>query len=276
MSNNNGFKGQGNGFQGGYMDDAFMDNWRKGNGQSYNNQAANREKVEVNIKPMEFDGENRTKTMRSRDLCGIIADVFGRVFSDFEGCIIRRNPQTNQPMLLMYFKEKKTPGVSDKLTALEPMYTPNQGVAAAFQNAQCRMGGKRYKLSLDAQDVLEKFIYTRKGQKINWGNLVSEIGNNAYSAYGYNILVQVAGFDIQKVLEAIYGKTIQPADAKPQEVTYALNIIKPLVQVGWNATQMDTEFLLTIQQLNIAILNQLGADLGIGMANSGVNMVRPH
>lgn len=270
-----------------FSNPSFMDAWRTGNnvvangGNQPYNQGQKRQKPTIEITPAPFDGENATKTMLSMDLCAIISDVMAGIFVDFEGCILERNPQTNQPILKMFFVEsradKNAANNSGRLIALEPIYRPNQNTSAAFQQAACRMGGRRYKLSLDAQDVLEPLIYHKKGTKVNWGNYTQELAPNYnYNPTNYIITVQVAGFDIIKILEFIYGKTVANDDGKEEQVTYSLNILRSIASMGpWQGQRFDTEFLITVQQLNLAKLNSLASRLGMGNVSCQINMVKP-
>lgn len=283
---NTNFKGNNNMTAAPYSEE-YMAMWRKGNATA-NKQAVqnNKPKYELDITTIEFDGDNSSKMMSSSELSGMISDIMSSIFVDFEGCIILQDNQFGAPYLLMYFKDKQVANAGNRVKALESVFNNNKNsqgnsMAARFQNAFNR-SSRVYQLSEAAKDILSQFMSIRGAAKINWNNCYREIASgNPYIAQSYNILVEIKGFDLSKILKLIYGKTIKVKDPitdkeVKKRVEYSVGIIRPITEMAWNSNNINTNFLLSITQLNRDNVEALAQKLGFGVVgtNGQVPMYR--
>lgn len=257
---------------------------RKANPTTNNNEAVKREKSKIQISTIPFDSDVNTKKMTSMELSSIIYDIMSNVFDDFEGCIIKRDEQYGNPYLLMYFKERNILS-KDKFHAIERINADNrdntQNATDRYLSSmrQRKVRSKQYKLSNSGMDILETMMKRFGNAPINWNQCISEVSENAYQYRQYtSVLVEVRGFDLGKILKLIYGQEIEIKDdegkTSKSRVMYSIGIIRPLTTMNWNNSNLDTNFLLTITQLNVNNVEELGKKLGAVPCSGSIPMFR--
>ena len=261
----------------------YMRAWSKGN-TAPEQDTEKREPYNIDITTIPFDGDITSKMISSMELSGMIADRMSELFSDFEGCIILRDNQYGNPYLVMYFKDKNIINAGDRVKGIEPIINNNQqqnNIANRLQNVLGRNNSRMYKLSNAAKDVLGKLVAVRPRQKLNWNDYFREVPEgNPTMMQNYNILVEVKGFDFQKVLSMIYGNTIKVKDPDTdkdtiKKVQYSISIMKPLTQMSWNTNAVTTNFQLSIGQLNQNNVQELAQKFGYGVvAQNSIPMYR--
>lgn len=208
-------------------------------------------KIEVK-EPLTFESMLDGKLITQADLAASINSLLSGVFADYEGCHLTPNVQfPNVLDIALYFKDKG-PVTDGRLKSVISTKIPEANTPfARIKSMNLRNQEKNFDLNEDTKQALSELMYPSNGQfdketglpKVNWKQCACEIAEpNGFGLQ--NIYVKVIGVRLESVLRKIYGSK----DDEGNRVEYNVQLINGLVN---------------IQRINVNLLNELVAKIGI-------------
>lgn len=212
--------------------------------------------------PEEFKGTLNGEITTTLELSKRINTLFGKVYEDYEACIILFNPD-NTITATLYFKDKGGGHIiplssSRKDRGISPM--------DRIYNMNLRTRNKTYKLSDELQDVLKQFMFKdRISNRVNLNKNINEVSDN----YGgrSNIYLEINNIDVTKVLRAIYGSMNKDQD----RLEYAVTFLKAM---GGFTQGLAQNYIIKIDQINSTMVDKLAAQVGTISSINSIPMVR--
>lgn len=235
-----------------------------------------KDKARISVKAIEFKGTFKSELTTLVDLCVEVNKLFRPIFANYDGCVISLNGYNGQLETSLYFKA--TPNAAsydnDKIKAVVPraeLLKRNNNALDRITSFNMRTSTKQYDATQEFKEMMEEFMSMSAfggGKKINWNNLIVErVENGNQQFYNtYNILVEVKGLDILKILRKIYGKNVDG-----NRVDYNINLVKPM---GNNVMGPGTNYMINIQQLNTSEVEKLANKVGMIPSVGTIPIVR--
>lgn len=226
----------------------------------------------IKWQPETFEAFGKTTRMNSADLSRKIYSHFKQTFHELKGCnvVILANGQI---AVELYFERNTEPLPDGKILNLDSLIEPvasnsKTNLYECMQVAQNRRMGKAFTLNNETKLLLSKFMYGGKNANLPnnnrvWGNenVLREVHIPVNDPYrrGYNtdrILVRVAGLDIRKVLQELYGRDIvtkteanEAGDINYRsDAKYELRFIKAMT---------DGSFIVNIEQFDSSAIEKI-------------------
>lgn len=257
--------------------------------------------VQLKVKSTkEFDNIISTSTRTSSDLEKDIADLFGAVFQDFEGCKIMPLQIPGQPDSLkckLYFKPvmTKVEGVYAVKTRGEDIVKPNKGrcldLSEVVNTINMLSNSKQFELEDIAKEILSEFLiiadakivdrYSTELDKVvkvrlpkNWAAYTEEIVDTVTNTRFQNPYLAVT-LDLLPIVEKLYGKK-DPEEQKmlkernqiaKDRYQYSVNIVKVI-----NPKMLS--YILEIRRMDKVELNRLAQSIGFGMVSGNIVMTK--
>lgn len=226
----------------------------------------------IKWQPETFEAFGKTTRMNSADLSRKIYSHFKQTFHELKGCnvVILANGQI---AVELYFERNTEPLPDGKIMNLDSLIDPvgsssRTNLYERMQVTQNRRMGKAFTLNNETKLLLSKFMYGGKNANLPnnnkvWGNenVLREVHIPVNDPYrrGYNtdrILVRVAGLDIRRVLQELYGRDIitkteanESGDINYRsEAKYEIRFIKAMA---------DGSFVVNIEQFDSAAIEKI-------------------
>jgi len=224
----------------------------------------------IDIEPIEFDGLLKTKLTTTMTLGADINRLFRTLFSDYEGCVIAPNNYNGALEAVLYFKDKaKIARADGKFTAVIPrMEKVRSRENTSFSQIQvfnARTNTKQYDVTEEFKGLMAQFV-NNHGKKPDWNSMVFELKNTINQMGAYDILVEVRGLDLYRILKKVYGD--KNGDTK---VDYNISLIR---SIGAGDVGAFKNFLISIQQLDSKELEKLAYEVGMIPSMGSVPMIR--
>lgn len=256
--------------------------------------------VQLTVEPEQFNNVIETSTLTSSALEKKVAELFGSVFADFEGCKIVPTGNPGQPDTLkckLYFK----PSMAKTEDGLYAVKVRGENIANKrpkdfslsdmVNTVNMLSKSKQFELEDIAKEMLAGFLivpdakivdrYNEDLDKVvkvrlpkDWNVYTEEVtdvvGNtrfqNPYLVVNLDLVLIVALMygkkDIAEIKElAKYGKT--PKD----RYQYQVNIVKVL-------NLQTKSFILEIRRIDMNAMNELANSIGYGMMSGSIVMTR--
>ena len=213
----------------------------------------------------EFKSTVGTSLITSMKLTKKINGLFRSAgIADFYGTTLRLNESTGQLELSAFFKPSNN--IEDgRIYFAEPAaYQHRQSASSAFNriaSLNSRNAGRTIQISQDGKDVFEELIFRNYNQKIDWNRYATEVVENG-SFNNYNIYLKVQNIDINKVLKKIWGDKAEDGSRLDYQVSIARFI------------SGSPNMVLSVQQLNEKVLNNLAEEIGIIGGTGSLGIVR--
>lgn len=215
-----------------------------------------RNKAKIVVERTEFDGTVKSKSTTTVKLCHMINQLFKAAFDDYSGCDIEPD-HTGTLQVVLYFRAGNTTKTSmvQPVTTVSKNSTMNQKLQALHARTE---SPRKFEMSTYGKEILEDFVYPNKGNQYNWNELSFEVPEQTYS--GVAVYLKVYGVNLNRVISTIYGKGTDET-----RFEYNIQIIRPL---------MGKNYLVSIQQLNCAEVEELCREFGMQQQVGTLQMVR--
>lgn len=268
---NQNFSGNfGTGMNGNFGNQGFGNQgFRPQQGQQQNKeQQPDREPLRIKVEPLEFDGELKSKMIKTSELGGMITTMLRAILSDYQGCIIVPD-NSGQLRLFLYFKDHGYPIPEGKYKCLRSALNMNKNASSFekinFFNMRNRM--KTYDLTDDAKELLSEFIPTKPGEKIKWDKLMIEKTQQEIGSY--SVMVELAGLDLNRVVRKLYG-----ARENKARLDYSVSLVRPLTPVNCSGqfNPANAIYLVNVLQMNNEQVAKLANTVGFVPTNGQIPM----
>ena len=241
-------------------------NFRRRNDNDRQGQQQGREPLRLKVDKFdEFESTVGTSLITSMKLTKKINGLFRSAgIADFYGTTLRLNESTGQLELAAYFEPSNN--IEDgRIYFAEPTtYQHRQSTSSAFNriaSLNIRNSGRTLQLSQDGKDVFEELIFRNYNQKVDWNRYATEVVENG-NFNRYNIYLKVQNIDINKVLKKIWGDRAEDGSRLDYQVSIARFI------------SGSPNMVLSVQQLNEKVLNNLAEEIGIIGGTGSLGIVR--
>ena len=222
--------------------------------------------------PETFEAFGKTTRMNSADLSRKIYSHFKQTFHELKGCnvVILANGQI---AVELYFERNTEPLPDGKIMNLDSLIDPVSSSSRAnlyerMQVTQNRRMGKAFTLNNETKLLLSKFMYGGKNANLPnnnkvWGNenVLREVHIPVNDPYrrGYNtdrILVRVAGLDIHRVLQELYGRDIitKTEANESGDINYRSDA---RYEVRFIKAMADGSFIVNIEQFDSSAIEKI-------------------
>lgn len=183
-------------------------------------------KIKINITPEEFKSDYKSKMISSSEVCELLTQRLGTIFSDYEGC--KDIEFVNSPVagIALVFTFKGSDNAHDtRIKALEAfnnvgnkikgdtkelaMISSYNGASSMYAKtskgivSEATMG---FRLTNEAIDILKDTVIDFGKDNQNHDNFRKQCVSYALSADGIHNILIVQGITIESVLGFIYGK----------------------------------------------------------------------
>lgn len=257
--------------------------------------------VQIEVtEPASFNDVISTATVTSSNLEKKIAELFGSVFQDFEGCKITPVGVQGGEVLKckLYFKpcfSKTDDGLYAVKVKGENINAPRKksNLFDLVETVNALAISKQFDLEDIAKDMLASFINIAPNQakvedrynedygkvvKIslpkNWNNFTTEITDTVNGTRFQNPYL-VVDLDLIPIIATLYGKKdpeevekLAPTGRLPKNrYQYSVNIVKVL-----NPTMK--QYILEIRRMDVKELEALSQNIGYGMVTGSIVMTR--
>lgn len=253
-------------------------------------------------KPLEFNNVISTSTITSAELEKHIADLFGAMFADFEGCKIMPLQTPGQPESLkckLYFKPVMAK-VDDTLYAVkvrgeEVKKQPYKGrgldLSEVVNSINMLATSKQFELEDIAKEALAEFLVIADAKVVdrlnedlgkvvkvrlpkNWNMYTEEIVDTINNTRFQNPYLVVT-LDLLPIVAKLYGKKDYEEEAESRvkgyiprdRYQYSVTVVKVI-----NPTMRS--YILEIRRIDIKELNKLAQSIGYGMVSGSIVMTR--
>lgn len=221
-------------------------------------QKEKRNKAKLVVERTEFDGTVKSKTTTTTKLSIMVNQLFKAAFDDYTGCQIAPD-QTGRLQVMLFFRA----GNPTKTSMVQPVdnvnkhSTMNQKLQALHSRNE---SPRKFEMTEYGKEIMEDFILPNAGNgKYNWNQLSFEVPEQTMT--GYAVYLKVFGVNINKIISTIYGKGTDET-----RFEYDIQIIRPL--------PMGQNYLVSIQQLNCADVEELCREFGMQQQVGTIQMVR--
>ena len=250
---------------------------------------------------LSFNDIISTATVTSAVLEKKISELFGSVFTDFEGCKILPIQMAGQPETLkckLYFKPVMTKGeegfyaVKVRGEAIPPKKGKTVLVSEVVNTINMLATSKQFELEDTAKELLAEFLiisnakvvdrYDEEKDRIvkvrlpqNWNAFTEEITDTTIPNSRFVNPYLVVTLDLLPIIAKLYGKKdenevkefatrgVIPKD----RYQYSVSIVKVLNPVM-------KSFILEIRRIDTKALNELGQSIGYGVMTGNIVMTR--
>lgn len=209
----------------------------------------------------EFKGDMKTNIVTSIEMADIVSSLFAPAFPDYYGCRICVNNGSDpivSPTLPygalyvdLFFKDNG-PAPEGIKKNIVPRGSNNEGktdIGSRFARVNGSNNARAYEVSKTTYEMLEEFV--RSNGRIRWQDRTTEI-SSPMSIYGKDeVVVRIAGLDLNRVITKIYGSKTEDGRYEYQAT------VSTMIP---NKTQ---EFILQVVQLDLATVRDLQNKLGI-------------
>ena len=233
------------------------------------NAEAKREPFSIEIEPADFSARatGANDFITSFELCNMINTIMKQIFDDYEGSIFEV-AQNGAPIVSLFFHHR-LPDDQDACKAFlqkseETQYKNKLVGRVVYQNRLAREGNS-YKISQDAMEGLDKFIYDsfrdRKG-KVRWNEITMDVAQ----PNSREVLSKVYGIDPVSILKLVYGTKVDD-----KEYDYEVQIKNSLAANAF--TGAGAGFLLGVTQIDKIQLDRALRNAGIVNPN-GLGIIK--
>jgi hypothetical protein len=226
-----------------------------------NNQSSNqpyREPLRIVVdEPEEFKGILRSDITTTERLSKKVNRLFNAVFNDYIGCSIVPN-QFGTLQLSLFFKDNGLKG--DKYNAFVPVGTAiskNSGIIQKIDIMSRRQSSRKYEMTPEARELLSEFFMIPNNQKeVNWNQVtLEEVEPNNMGMIIYNKIINM---DLNRVVKKIFGGKVEGS-----RVDYQIIPMKPISTGIPGVSNMSLNYMISIQQLDVNLVNELASSQGI-------------
>lgn len=164
---------------------------------------------------MKFPTLASSKLTSTDELCGWANRLFGAVFADYDGSVVKYNQSTGRLYMSLFFNQIETTG-DGELRAFEPAggadkSETNSGLRRIQALERTVINGNKYTITDAAKSALAKFVVKDNRGEVNWNRLDLITQNFEPSGYGYgkgktqNVVNLI---DPRAVLRELFGTKI--------------------------------------------------------------------
>lgn len=231
--------------------------------------AEKREPFSINIEPVDFSARATgvNDFITSFEMCNMINTIMKQTFDDYEGSIFEV-AQNGAPIISLFFHHR-LPDDQNVCKAFlqkseESQYKNKLVGRVVYQNRLAREGNS-YKISQDAMEGLDKFIYDsfrdRKG-KVRWNEITMDVAQ----PNSREVLSKIYGVDPVAILKLVYGTKMDD-----KEYDYEVQIKNSLASNAFTGT--GAGYLLGVTQIDKIQLDRALRNAGIVNPN-GLGIIK--
>lgn len=215
-------------------------------------------KAKLLVESTEFDGTVKSKTTTTVKFSHLVNQLFKVAFDDYTGCQIVPD-QTGRLQVSLFFRA----GATTKTSMVQPIDTVNKH-STTTQKLQAihnrSISAQKFEMTEYGKEIMEDFIFPNAGNgKYNWNQLSFEVAESTMT--GYAVYLKIVGLNLNKIISTIYGK-----GSDETRFEYDVQIIRPL--------PMGQNYLISIQQLNCADVEELCREFGMQQQIGTIQMIR--
>lgn len=164
---------------------------------------------------MKFPTLASSKLTSTDELCGWANRLFGSVFADYDGCVVKFNQSTGRLYMSLFFNQIGD-AADGQLIAFEPANATdksdsNSGLRRIQALERTVINGNKYVITDAAKSALAKFVAKDNRGEVNWNalNLITQNFEPAGYGFGKGKTQNVINLiDPRAVLRELFGTTI--------------------------------------------------------------------
>ena len=236
-------------------------------------------KATIKITPAEMSGVVKTKLVSTNQINQLVFNIFRNTCPEVEGVWIDVNGMgVTCDVCIAEHQEMNVASMENVIPLIRRKgESKTSGPMSVINRFNARNKSSNfYELTEEGQDALTPFINRSvfigdfKDNRIDWRRVVSEICET--DIYNRTHRYLKVSLDINRVLQAIYGKTSKNGE----EYLYCVSPARPLIQqTAQNGNIITSSWIYSITQLNNNTLSEIIAESGIGGSTVGsINMFR--
>jgi len=181
---------------------------------------------------MKFPTLASSKLTSTDELCGWANRLFGSVFADYDGCVVKFNQSTGRLYMSLFFNQIGD-AADGQLIAFEPANATdksdnNSGLRRIQALERTVINGNKYVITDAAKSALAKFVAKDNHGEVNWNALNLITQNFEPAGYGFGkgktqnvinlidpraVLRELFG-NVADDIRILYGGSVKPENIK--------------------------------------------------------------
>lgn len=206
----------------------------------------------------------KTTRINSKQLSIDIKEQFQQTFHELAGCLVTfsRNFEVT-----LFFEKNVEACPEGKITSLVDFTNPQglnrSNLMDGMRYLNNKTSGKTFELNSETKALLSDFMFGGRNANRDWKQLVSErrmptdpYNMNPNMPRGERILIAVTGFDIRRIIEAMYG-SVMVTDTYEEDGQIINVTAKAMYEVKYAKPKNDGTFMINIEQFDVKKVEEL-------------------